>query len=265
MAKLFSHEQGTNRAMIRNNLEHLLEVRLPVASRLTCPGAGRRIVNNPQIAFRSYPKDTIVAASSLIRGLREQIVVKLRDDIMAGRLEPGERLSETKLADRFGVSRGPIREALVQLTNEGFLVGKPNCGVTIASSAPDSVRELIVPIRRTIEIYALRQFFDSITDDDFRAWEEIVQRMHAALKKKDYNSSAEADIAFHRSLLVRAEQPDLLAIWQTIVARIRSHFRQSHLAAKDPLSIYHEHRNIVETFRKGDKEAAVKVLEDSIE
>ena len=206
-----------------------------------------------------------MAAGGLIRGLREQIVVQLRDDIMAGRLEPGERLSETKLADRFGVSRGPIREALVQLTNEGLLIGKPNCGVTIASSAPDSIREVIVLIRRTIEIYALRQFFDSIVDDDFRVWEEILQRMQLALKKKDFNGSAEADIAFHRSLLVRAGQPDLLAIWQTIVARIRSHFRQSHMRTKDALSIYHEHRNIVDTFRKGDKEAAVKVLEESIE
>ncbi len=206
-----------------------------------------------------------MAASGLIRGLREQIVNQLRDDILAGRLESGERLSETKLADRFGVSRGPIREALVQLTHEGLLVGKPNCGVTVAPSAPDSIRELIVPIRRTIETYALRLFFDGITDDDFRAWEEILQRMQAAIRKKDFNASAEADIAFHRSLLMRAAQPDLLAIWQTIVARIRTHFRQTHLENPDPMAIYREHRNIVDTFRKGDKEAAVKVLEESIE
>ena len=189
----------------------------------------------------------------------------MRDDILAGRLEAGERLSETKLADRFGVSRGPIREALVQLTNEGLLIGKPNCGVTVASCAPDSIRELIVPIRRTIETFALRLFFDSITEDDFRVWEEILQRMQAGLKKRDFNSSVEADIAFHRSLLVRAGQPDLLAIWQTIVARIRTHFRQSHMRNKEPLAIYHEHRKIVDIFRKGDKEAAVEILEANIE
>lgn len=204
-------------------------------------------------------------AAGLVRGLREQIVNQLRDDILVGRLEAGERLSETKLAERFGVSRGPIREALVQLTHEGLLVGKPNCGVTVASSAPDSIRELIVPIRRTIETFALRQFFDNITEDDFRVWEEILQRMQTAVKKKDFNATAEADIAFHRSLLVRAGQPDLLAIWQTIVARIRTHFRQSHMQNPEPSSIYREHRTIVDIFRKGDKEAAMKVLEENIE
>jgi DNA-binding GntR family transcriptional regulator len=206
-----------------------------------------------------------VAARSLIRGLREQIANQLREDILAGRFEAGTRLSEIKLAERFGVSRGPIREALVQLTNEGLLTGRPNCGVSVAPSAPDSIRQLIVPIRRTIETYALRLLFDKIGPDDFHEWDEVLQKLKLALQKKDFNASAELDIAFHRSLLVRAGQPDLLAIWQTIVARIRTHFRQSHMKNKDPMAIYHEHKSIVDTFRSGDKEASVKILEDNIE
>lgn len=206
-----------------------------------------------------------MAANSLIRGLREQIVTQLRDDILAGRLDAGARLSETKLAERFGVSRGPIREALVQLTNEGMLIGRPNCGVTVAPTAPDSIRGLIVPIRRTIELYALRQFFDDITEDDFRIWDDILKRLKEACEQQDYHATAEQDIAFHRSLLVRANQPDLLAIWQTIVARIRSHFRQTHIENPDPLAIYEEHKRIVDTFRTGDKEASLRILEASIE
>ena len=85
------------------------------------------------------------------------------------------------------------------------------------------------------------------------------------LQKKDFHASAELDIAFHRSLLVRAGQPDLLAIWQTIVARIRTHFRQVHMKTKDPMSIYHEHKSIVDTFRSGDREASVKILEENID
>jgi DNA-binding GntR family transcriptional regulator len=206
-----------------------------------------------------------VTAKSLIRGLREQIAGQLRDDIMSGRIEPGARLSETKLAERFGVSRGPIREALVQLTNEGLLIGRPNCGVIVAPSAPDSIRELVLPIRRTIEIYALRLFFDEINEDDFRNWDEILRRIEQACRQKDTLASAEADIAFHRSLLVRAGQPDLLAIWQTIVARLRLHFRQAHMRQKDSMALYREHKSIVDTFRSGDKEASVKILEENIE
>lgn len=206
-----------------------------------------------------------MAAHGLVRGLREQIVNQLRDDILAGRLEPGVRLSETKLAERFGVSRGPIREALVQLTNEGMLIGRPNCGVTVAPTAPDSIRELIVPIRRTIETYAVRLFFDNISEADYRIWDEILEKLADACRRHDYHASAEQDIAFHRSLLVRAGQPDLLAIWQTIVARIRSHFRQTHIRNPDLMGIYAEHKAIVDTFRTGDKEASIKILEDNIE
>lgn len=205
-----------------------------------------------------------MATRGLVRGLREQIANQLREDILAGRFDAGTRLSEISLAERFGVSRGPIREAFVQLTHEGLLVGRPNCGVSVAPSAPDSIKELIVPIRRTIETFALRQFFDSINDDDYHAWDEILQKLKQALQKKDFNASAEADIAFHRSLLIRAGQPDLLAIWQTIVSRIRVHFRHSHMNTKDPMSIYTEHKGIVDTFRTGNKAAAVKILEENI-
>lgn len=205
-----------------------------------------------------------MATRGLIRGLREQIANQLRDDILAGRFEAGDRLSEISLADRFGVSRGPIREALVQLTHEGLLVGRPNCGVSVAPAAPNSIKELIVPIRRTIETFALRQFFDDINESDFQIWDDILQKLKQAVQKKDISASAEADIAFHRSLLVRANLPDLLAIWQTIVSRIRVHFHESHLCEKDLMSIYTEHKTIVDTFRTGNKNASVKILEENI-
>jgi DNA-binding GntR family transcriptional regulator len=198
------------------------------------------------------------------RGHREHIVERLRDDILSGRVDEGARLSEVALAERFGTSRGPIREALQQLTHEGLLVAKRNCGVTVAPAAPKSIRELIVPLRRTIEVYALRQFFDDINDDDFRLWEELLRRLKQACRKKDFAATAELDIAFHRSLLLRADQPDLLIIWQTIVGRIRTHFRKSHTRYADLMDIYREHRDLVETFRTGDEAAATKALKENI-
>ena len=73
------------------------------------------------------------------------------------------------------------------------------------------------------------------------------------------------DLAFHRSLLVRAGIPTLLALWQTLVARIRRHFRHATLHyGKDLLKIYEEHRRLVEVFRSRDKDAAVKALGEHI-
>jgi DNA-binding GntR family transcriptional regulator len=200
------------------------------------------------------------------RGLRDQIADRLRDDILAGRIAEGERVSEPQLVKRFGVSRAPIREALVKLTQEGLLLSRPNCGVTVAPSAPDAIQELVMPLRRTIETYALKRFFDEITEDDFRTWDAILDRLQEACAKRDWASCAEQDIAFHRSILERAGQPDLLAIWAAIVARLRSYFRQSYAKYNaNPMKLYEEHRRIVALFRTGNKKKAVKALERNIE
>lgn len=200
------------------------------------------------------------------RGLRTQIADRLRDDILSGRIGEGERLSEPKLVKRFAVSRAPIREALVQLTQEGLLVAKPNCGVTVAPSAPNAIQELVVPIRRTIEIFALKLFFNDINDDDYRLWDDILRRLKAACQQRDWATCAEQDIAFHRSLLERAGQADLLAIWASIVVRLRNYFQQNNVKYdRDPMELYEDHRGIVEAFRSGDLEKAVQALERNIE
>src|SRR6266568_9551561 len=93
-----------------------------------------------------YERFSWMVIEATIQSMREQITGRLRDDILTGRLAEGERLHEAKLAERFGVSRAPIREVLAQLTHEGLLEAKPNCGVKVAPSDSESVRDLIVPI-----------------------------------------------------------------------------------------------------------------------
>ena len=206
-----------------------------------------------------------MSVGGLIRSTREQIADLLRDEILCGRLDEGARLSEAKLAQRFGVSRGPIREALAQLTHEGLLVAKPNCGVKVAPSAPDAINELIVPIRRTIESYALKSFFDQMTSEDFRVWDDILHRLKRACAAKDLKGITLYDIAFHRAILVRAGQPDLLIIWQTMLARIRKHFQKSAVPyAKNYLAIYKQHQAIVDVWHTGDKAAAIRALDEHI-
>lgn len=200
----------------------------------------------------------------LIKGLREQIVEQLRSDVLAGRLPDGTPLRETDLSERFGVSRGPIREALQELTHEGVLVAEPNRGVRVAPAAPDSIRELVVPIRRTIETYALRLFFDWINEHDFAVWDEILRRLEAACQERDYTAIAEHDMALHRSFLNRADRPELLAIWSALVAPVRRHFQQSYSTYDDPMDIYAEHRALIATFHRGDLEAAAVELEKNI-
>ncbi|MGD9648491.1 MAG: GntR family transcriptional regulator [Pirellulales bacterium] len=202
--------------------------------------------------------------AGLVFGLREQIVERLRDDLLCGRIGAGERLSEQALVDRFGVSRTPIREALAQLTHEGLLELLPHRGVRVAETPPDEIRELIVPIRRTLESFALGLIFDSLGVDDFRYWETLLDEFKQACKAKDCNATVQCDIAFHRSIIRRAHQKDLEAIWSAIVARVRSHFWQSHRSYQDLMELYREHKRIVDIFRQGDKQAAIDALAGSI-
>jgi DNA-binding GntR family transcriptional regulator len=198
-------------------------------------------------------------------GLREQIADRLRNDILCSRLVEGEALSEISLVKRFGVSRTPIREALLQLTQEGLLESKPNIGVKVAHRPPDAIRELVVPIRRRVETFALRSYFNELTASDFAHWREILKRLRAACVAQDYAAIAEHDIAFHRALIRRAGQRDLESIWASLLSRVRSHFWETQRRNyADTFEIYEEHQQMVNVFEGGNLEVAVKALEDHI-
>lgn len=199
-------------------------------------------------------------AAKLVFSLREQIVEQLRNDLLAGRFREGERLSEASLTTRFGVSRTPVREALQQLVQEGLLEGKPNVGVTVAHRPPDAIRDLVVPIRRSVEEFALRSCFTDLVEEDFRVWERILERLREGCEAGDSYTVAEQDVAFHRALVRRAGQSDLEQIWTTLIARMRPHFVVTQRDYPDLMDVYREHREIVDVIRKGEIEPAVRVL-----
>jgi DNA-binding GntR family transcriptional regulator len=206
-----------------------------------------------------------MASPKLARSLGGQIAKSLRDDVLTGRLAEGELLQENKLAVRFGVSRGPVRDALLELTKEGVLVSHRLRGVTVAGSAPQEIESFVVPLRRTIECYALALCFESLTKEDFSNWDEILEQMKRACVAQDHASIVEQDIALHRSFLERANQPDLLAIWTTIVARIRRYFIEGCRRYADPMEQYNEHIELINAFRSGDKERALAALTQHVE
>ena len=202
---------------------------------------------------------------TLVFSLREQIAEQLRNDVLCGRLLAGERLSELRLVERFGVSRTPIREALQQLTHEGLLEGRPNVGVTVASHPPDAIRELVIPIRRSVEVFALHSIFDGLSSADFQRWQLVLNDMRHACEVADFPAIAECDIAFHRILVRSANQRDLESIWTSLMSRVRNHFCETQQRNyDDPLEIFEEHQEIVRTFQTGNIEAATRALEDNI-
>jgi DNA-binding GntR family transcriptional regulator len=197
----------------------------------------------------------------LVRSLREQVADHLRRDVLAGELAPGAHLREVELAGRFGVSRGPVRDALLQLAQEGWLVLEPHCGAKVAGPAPEALLPLIRAQRRLIEKFALRRFFKEVTADELAGWDDILEKMRAACDREDYPAIVLQDIALHLSFIECAGQRELLELWLPLVARMRFAYEKYYHNA---LEIYEEHRAIVDALRRRDLRATLKALETNI-
>jgi DNA-binding GntR family transcriptional regulator len=197
----------------------------------------------------------------LVRTLREQVAAHVRRDVLSGQMAMGDRVRETELAERFGVSRGPVRDALLQLAHEGLLILQPHCGATVAGPASELVLPLIRSMRRSIEVFALGLIVEDLRDDDFDFWEDILTEMRAACVKGDSPAIVTQDIALHHGIVERAGHPELLDLWLPLVARMRFAYSRFY---KNRLDIYHEHKAIIDALRTGVLAAAVKALEANI-
>lgn len=200
----------------------------------------------------------------LARSIGEQIATALRAEVLAGRLAPGAALREIDLARQFGVSRGPVREALHELIHEGLLAARPAGRVEVAPPAPAAVCHLILPVRTSLELFALRLFFDDLGPADFERWRQMLDQIRLACERRDFAALVQHDIALHRSFLERAGQPDLLAIWSVIVARLRRTLLEVFQAEKDPMRLYHANARLIETFGGGNKRAALRELKEHV-
>lgn len=196
-----------------------------------------------------------------IQTIREQIADRLRADILSGELSEGQPLREEPLGKRFGVSRGPIRDVLMQLTQEGLLVSKTNCGVRVGSAPSEEIQPLVVSLRKEIEEYALRQVFDDLTDVDIQTLENSVEQLRTACERGDLADVARYDMAFHRAILDLTENGDLIAIWLPIVLRMMMHYTRH----ADMMESYQEHERILEAIRSRDVEQSVTALMDNIQ
>ena len=201
---------------------------------------------------------TLIDSGELIRSLRGQIADRLRSDVISGRLTQGTFLRQEVLVARFGVSRTHVREALIQLTNEGLLEAVPNAGVKVRHQPPDHIQEFLTPLRRTIEVYALELCFDELDAADFELMDGILDKLRSACESREYSAIAEHEIAFHRAILDCAGEPTLLGIWESILSQVTAYFRESYNAYEDTMDIYREHEEIVTMLRSGDREASLE-------
>ena len=199
--------------------------------------------------------------SEIYRTLPEQIAARLRQDVLSSKLKPGAPLREIDLSERFGVSRGPVREAFRQLTQQGLLVLEPNKGVRVAQNPSVEVRPLVVELRRTIERFVLESIFERITAADIELWEDILADIRQACERNDVDALTEHDLRFHQAIIQSHDDKDLFALWQPIAMRMMMHYNR----LDDIMDSYREHERILDAIRAGDRAAAVAALTANIQ
>jgi GntR family transcriptional regulator, rspAB operon transcriptional repressor len=196
--------------------------------------------------------------SSPTSKLATPIVEDLRRRVLGGVLKPGEAVLEVPLAARYGVSRGPVRDALRVLAQDGLLEFRPNIGARVAAPPPPWQRELMVGLRRDLEHAALRRIVASPALA--LALTTNLQAYLSACRAHDLAQVVELDLDFHRRL-VAAAAPELLGLWRSIIHRLFLRYDRH----QDLAESHAEHAAIATALLQGEVERAAEKLRQHIQ
>lgn len=192
------------------------------------------------------------------RQLWQAVADQIRDEILDGRLPAGSRLVETELAERFGVSRGPIRDALAELARSGLAVDLPRRGTFVSSLTEADLSDVYV-IRRAIEEAAVRLAIEQASEADLAGMYETLDETERAYASGDLAAAWDADMAFHRHYCRIAGNGRLVALFdelasQTVLLMRTALATHASLGWSPPVEV---HREIADAIRARDAEAAV--------
>ena len=196
--------------------------------------------------------------------LRDVVFKKLRRAILLEELKAGERLTEIYLADKLGVSRTPIREAIRKLELEGLVVMVPRRGAVVAEISEKSLRD-VLEVRRVLDILSAKLACGRINESGKAALKKACQDFEEATKGGDLRDIAQKDVALH-NIIVEATGNVTLQQMLNNLAEQMYRYRVKYL--KDDCQyteLVQEHRVICESIAKGDKETAMQFAGEHID
>jgi DNA-binding GntR family transcriptional regulator len=203
---------------------------------------------------RLGPLDRVPTAS--------RIADQLREAVMSGALSQGAQVGEVNLAAQFGVSRGPVREAMQRLVQEGLLRSVPHRGIFVAALTDDDVRD-IYDARQAIESAAIREIMRrGDTEKVARRLDTAVARMAAAGSRGEAAALSRADLAFHELLVAQSGSVRLRRMASTLLVETRMCMAALTETYVAPVHLVGEHAEIVRAIRCGDQARALAVLDD---
>ena len=196
--------------------------------------------------------------------LRDVVFHTLRRAIMQGDLKPGERLMEIKLANRLGVSRTPIREAIRKLELEGLVTMVPRKGAQVAEITEKDLKD-VLEVRIGLEELAVKFVCQRIDDRQLRELQEASRKFAEAVQSEDLTKLAEADVNFH-DLIYKATGNERLVQLLNNIREQMYRYRVEYLKDEEVRSsLVEEHNRLWKALKERDAEQAARITQEHIE
>ena len=196
--------------------------------------------------------------------LSEQVKEELLDDIMSGRYKPGDRLVESQIAKRMGISQSPVREALRDMVAMRFVEVEPHKGARVRKIDQREVLE-IYPVRACLEELA-GQLAVSRAADYLGELDRAITKMVKAFSAGDVRTLAHWDVAFHRTILEASGNQILIETWNSLMIEARTFVTLNNLISRAPeVDLAGRHYPIIEALEEGDPIKCGKVMRNHVE
>ena len=197
------------------------------------------------------------------RTLKANVTDLIRQAIIKGELPANSELNQAQIAERLGTSRGPVREALGQLEQEGLIKNVPYKGVIITSLTPEYVAELY-SLRGALETFAVRCAIDTVNAKDLKTLRQLLKEMDKAAQAKDEKKMGELDLTFHRTIVEMSRHELLQKTWSTLEIGLQRCLYKRHEIYPSLDQVLGSHPEIVDAIAKHDVETATTLLREHI-
>lgn len=195
------------------------------------------------------------------KSLSDEVLDRLREGIVRGHFRPGHRLSESMLADAFGVSRGPVREALSQLQQEGLVALERHKGATVTRMSREDVEELY-ELRIDLERLAVKRAVRLISAGELEKMGSVVSAYREAVEGGIVQEAVDLDMRFHDLIYRAAHHTRLYSCWSTLL-RSQIHAFVFSRSVADPgymIPCVSERAAIHEAIEARDRDRAVELV-----
>jgi DNA-binding GntR family transcriptional regulator len=192
------------------------------------------------------------------RSMRYDVLRQLRNAILHGAFRPGERLNESEIAREMGISRGPVREAILELEREGLVRIEHRRGAYVVKLEPEVFGDL-VDLRILLETHAVRIATGRCKPGDCDGLDHIIEQMRLAHSAGDTEKVVDNDLDFHRTLCSMAGNQLLLEAWEQLAGRLRlAMLLWIEHGLDDTDQNVQMHREVLAAMRQGDGERAAQ-------